>query len=396
MDKTIVPPLKERILAIDLLRGIVMIIMALDHVRDYFHKDAFFFDPSDLSKTNTALFFTRWITHFCAPVFVFLAGTSAYIVGSKKGSAALSKFLFTRGIWLIFLEVIVVNFGWQFEIHAHTILLQTIWALGVSMVALAFLVRLPYKLILVISLLFIAGHNALDTFHVKGNAANAFFWSVLNDPNFFQYTSASIYVAYPVLAWIGVMAAGYCFGKIYIDHDVAKRKPMLLWIGSICVVLFIFLRLSNVYGDKNPWGHQDSIIFTLISFLNCTKYPPSLLYLLMTIGPAIVFLGLSETPLNRFKRVVSTFGRVPMFYYLAHIYIIHLAAMLAVIISGYKWTVMIFPSWVTRNPALHGYGYSLGVVYIIWIMLVIALYPLCRWYDRYKAAHREKWWLSYL
>ena len=373
-----------------------MIIMALDHVRDFFHKDAFLFDPTDLTKTNAPVFFTRWITHFCAPVFVFLAGTSAYIVGSKKGMTVLSKFLFTRGLWLIFIEIFIVTFGWQFEIHAHTIALQTIWALGVSMVALALLVRLPFAAILTISALLIAGHNAFDSFHIKGNSASALFWSMANDPGFFKYGNISFFIAYPVLAWIGVMGAGYCLGKLYVHVDAMQRKKMILWIGMICIAAFIILRFINIYGDKDHWTPQASPIFTLMSFLNCTKYPPSLLYLLMTIGPALVFLGISEKPLNRFRNVISTYGRVPMFYYLAHIYIIHLAAMLAASFTGYKWSDMVFPFWVTLNPPLHGYGFNLGIVYMIWAIVVIGLFPLCRWYDKYKSSHREKWWLSYL
>ena len=408
MEVTITPPARSRILSIDLLRGIVMIIMALDHVRDYFHRDAFIFDPTDLTQTNPALFFTRWITHFCAPVFVFLAGTSAYLVGVRKGKNALSKFLFTRGLWLVFLEAVVVTFGWEFAIHAHTIALQTIWALGVSMIVLSLLIRLPKTVILIISILIIAGHNALDNIHVSGQGADAILWSVIHDPNFFQSGSFSMIIAYPVLAWIGLMGAGYCFGQFYTNYSPERRKKILLWIGSLAIILFIIIRFSNLYGDRAPWSHQPSFIFTLMSFLNCTKYPPSLLYMLMTIGPAIIFLGLSKTrevvlqsPIGRrvsirISNIISTYGRVPMFYYLLHIYFIHLAALTAAQLSGYKWSDMVYGNWISFNPALRGYGFSLGFVYLVWIIITIILYPLCRWYDKYKSRHRDKWWLSYL
>ena len=396
MEVTITPPARSRILSIDLLRGTVMIIMALDHVRDYFHRDALLFDPTDLTQTNPLLFFTRWITHFCAPIFVFLAGTSAYLVGVRKGKNALSKFLLTRGIWLVFLEAVIVTFGWEFEIHTHTIILQTIWALGLSMIALSIMVQFPKVAILVISLLFIAGHNLLDGYHVQGQGLKAFGWSVINDPNFFQFGPISMFIAYPVLAWIGVMGAGYCFGQLYNGVSRERRKKILLWIGSLAILLFILLRFSNLYGDKSPWSHQSSFLFTIMSFLNCTKYPPSLLYILMTVGPAILFLAVTEGPLTKISNTISVFGRVPMFYYLLHIYLIHLLALGAAQFTGFKWSDMIYGSWIGSNPALHGYGFGLGIVYLVWIGITMLLFPLCRWYDKYKSAHRSYWWLSYL
>jgi len=354
------------------------------------------YDPTDLTQTNGFLFFTRWITHYCAPVFVFLAGTSAFLVAQRKGKKYVSKFLFTRGLWLIFLEVVVVTFGWHFDVHFHEIDLQTIWSLGCSMLVLSALVHLPKRVILVIALLFIAGHNLLDRIHVPGQGLDAVLWAMVNDEHFFQYHSVMLAVAYPVLCWIGVMAAGYCAGEIYTNYEPVRRRKILLILGSIAVLGFIIIRYSNLYGDPSPWSVQKSFSFTLMSFVNVTKYPPSLLYVLMTIGPALIFLALMENSKNWFSNIVSTYGRVPMFYYLIHIYLIHLVAMLAARLSGYKWSDMISPGWIAFNPPLHGYGFSLTVVYLVWIGIIIFLYPFCRWYDKYKSTHRHYWWLSYL
>ena len=390
-------PNTNRIESIDLLRGIVMVIMALDHVRDYFHADAFLYDPTDLTQTSVILFFTRWITHYCAPVFVFLAGTSAYLVGEKKGLVALSKFLVKRGLWLVFLELTVVNFAWFFNLHFNLVLLVVIWALGISMIVLAGLVYLPKKIILSIGLLLIVGHNLLDNIHVAGTGMNAVGWAVLHEFRFFAYDGFNLFVGYPLLAWIGVMALGYCFGFYYSSQvDYTIRKRMLIRIGIATIVLFVIIRLINIYGDPAPWSMQSSWVFTVLSFLNTSKYPPSLLYILMTLGPAILFLGLSEHVVGKFSRPFITVGRVPMFYYLLHLYFIHISAMIAAVATGYSSSSMVFDTWVTMSPNLKGYGFNLWIVYGVWITLVLLLFPLCKWYETYKSNHRENWWLSYL
>lgn len=393
---SLVPPPRSRVLSIDLLRGVVMILMALDHVRDYFHADAFLYDPLDLDKTSPLLFFTRWITHYCAPIFMLLAGTSAFIVGERKGTKALASFLFRRGLFLVIMEFTVINFGWYFNIRFTSFDFIVIWSLGMSMIALAGMVYLPKKIILAIGIVLVAGHNLLDNVHVAGRGAGAFLWSLLHEPNGFKFGSKQIFVGYPLLPWIGTIALGYSLGSLYSKTmDAAKRKKYLLWLGGGAILLFIILRYINIYGDLFPWHKQGSPLYTVLAFIRVHKYPPSLDYLLMTIGPALVFLAMAETKLNRPGKFISVYGRVPMFYYILHIYLIHLLAMIATNFCGHQWTDMIWTSWGS-NPNLGGYGFSLAVVYGVWVSVILLLYPVCRWYDRYKSSHREKWWLGYL
>jgi uncharacterized membrane protein len=392
-------PLKTsyRIDSIDLLRGLVMIIMALDHVRDYFHAQAFTDDPLNLETTTPVLYFTRWITHFCAPLFMFLSGTSAFLVGLRKGKKYLSKFLFIRGLWLVFLELTIVSVGWFFNLSFHTELLGVIWALGISMICLAGLIYLPGLWIAVIGLLMVFGHNLLDDIHVQGNSISAVVWSLLHQQNFFTFGSFNLFVGYPLIPWIGVMALGYCLGSIYGGGvDAIKRKNLLMWLGLSAILLFVLLRYVNVYGDPSHWSRQRSGLYTILSFLKVSKYPPSLFYLLITIGPGLLFLAFSEKWRSSLAEKIKVIGRVPMFYYLVHLYLMHIAAMIATNFSGHKWSDMILNNKVFFEPKLQGYGFSLGTVYIVWALLIIILYFLCKWYDKYKSAHREKWWLSYL
>lgn len=389
---------QKRIYSIDLLRGLVMIIMALDHVRDYFHASAYAYDPLDLDKPSIALFFTRWITHYCAPVFVFLAGTSAFLIGQKKSKKELSFFLVKRGLWLIFIELIVSNFGWNFALTFPSLLFIVIWALGVSMIILAALIHLPKKLILLLGIILVAGHNLLDNIHVEGNSLPAFGWSLLHDQRMFTWNGKILLVGYPVLPWIGVMALGYCLGNLYTPtYGANKRKKSLLYIGLSAIGLFILLRFINIYGDPSPWSLQRTPVLTFLSFIKATKYPPSLLFVLMTLGPAVLFLAFTEKANGSLAKVVSVYGRVPMFYYLVHIYVIHLLAMLcSEIFTAYDWRFWILNKPLWFNDELKGYGFALGIVYLVWIIVVVGLYPLCKKYDRYKQSHKEKWWLSYL
>jgi uncharacterized membrane protein len=387
-----------RIESIDLLRGIVMIVMALDHVRDYFHADAFLYDPTDLSKTSVILFFTRWVTHFCAPVFIFLAGTSAFLIGLRRSKKDLSGFLLKRGLWLVFLELTIVNFAWFFNFHFSLITLFVIWALGIGMIILAGAIHLPFKITLAIGLLMVVGHNLLDGFRIEGDGASAILWSMVHQ---FQGFSLSqdffLFIAYPLVPWVGVMLLGYCFGLFYqSSYSQESRKQILIYLGLGLVALFVVIRFINSYGDPNPWSFQPSPVFTVLSFLNVTKYPPSLLYLLVTLGPAILFLAISENYFGRAAQRIKILGRVPMFYYLLHLYLIHLLALVAAMLTGYDASDMVFNTWVTNSPNLTGYGFSLWVVYVVWIGVVVILYPLCKWYDRYKIEQRSKWWLSYL
>jgi uncharacterized membrane protein len=265
MQATTMQPLQPRyrIQSIDLLRGLVMIIMALDHTRDYFHWSAQQYDPLDLSHTSTPIFFTRWITHFCSPVFMFLAGTSAFLIGQRKSKKQLSFFLFTRGLWLMFLDITVIRFGWSFNIHFPVIGLAFLWTLGVGMIALSALVHFPKRAIFVIGILIVVGHNLLDNFHVPGNGLKAFIWDELHDPRPFNFYGHIIFTGYPVLSGIGIIVLGYCFGALYKKKiNAIKRKKWLLLIGTTAIILFIALRAINIYGDPQPWSYQNSRVFT--------------------------------------------------------------------------------------------------------------------------------------
>jgi uncharacterized membrane protein len=375
-----------------------MIIMALDHTRDYFHADAFIYDPLNLEKTTVLLYFTRWITHFCAPIFILLAGTSASISGQRKTKKELAGFLLKRGIWLVILEETIVNFGWFFNIHFNFFIFGVIWVLGIGMILLAGLIFLPRTIIGLVGLVMVFGHNLLDSVHMTGDDFPGFLWGMLHDRKIFTIGRVQIGEAYHIIPWAGVMALGYCLGGIFTSgYDVIRRKKILLLLGFACLLLFVVNRGINVYGNRYPWTSQSSPLLTLLSFINISKYPPSLDYLLVTEGFAFLFLALTENISNGFTRFISVYGRVPLFYYILHIYLIHLVGILGAVVLGYKWTDMTgFTSWITDMPSLRGYGFSLGVVYLIWISIVLLLYPLCKWYDGYKSAHRDKWWLSYL
>ncbi|EOR96738.1 membrane protein, putative [Arcticibacter svalbardensis MN12-7] len=373
-----------------------MIIMALDHVRDYLYSGSFFYDPLDPTQTSGILFFTRWITHFCAPVFMMLAGTSAYLMQQNKDKKELSLFLVKRGLWLVFLEMVLVNFGWNFNITFPMFFFITIWALGVSMIVLAGLIHLRIKLILWICIIIIVGHNLLDPIHVPGNSLSAFGWALLHDPQFFTWQDRSFLVGYPIVPLVAVMPLGYCLGALYsVNYDPHKRQRSLLILACVAVDFFVVLRYANVYGDPVKWSVQKDAFFTFLSFLNGSKYPLSLLYLSMALSTAFLFLSCTDKLKGAFVNVVSVFGRVPMFYYLIHIYVIHVVAIIASLLSPHQdWEMWILsqPIWSTSD--LKGYGFSLPVAYLVWIGIVIALYPLCKRYDAYKQTHKGKWWFK--
>ncbi|WP_445956784.1 DUF1624 domain-containing protein [Yeosuana sp.] len=387
-----------RIESIDILRGMVMVIMALDHVRDYFHYGSFFIDPTNLDTTTPMLFFTRFITHFCAPVFVFLAGTSAFLYGNKKTKNELFKFLFTRGIWLIFLEIAVNNLIWKFDISYSRLILQVIWAIGFSMISLSFLIYLSRKSLLIIGSIIIVGHNALDGIVMSGSGFKSVVWYLLHQKSFIPLGDGNdIGVFYPVLPWIGLMVLGYCFGEFYQkDFDVNVRKKWLLRLGFGAIALFFVLRGINIYGDLVPWTLQDTSTKTILSFFNVTKYPPSLAFVLITMGPSLLFLYGIETVKNKLTDFFLVFGRVPFFFYFLHVLVIHVLAIMGILIFGGNWRDMILTAEVFANAKFINYGYSLWVVYLVWIAVVLLFYPFCKKYMIYKANNKDKWWLSYL
>src|SRR5215510_2396661 len=403
---------RRRIDSIDLLRGIVMVIMMLDHTRDFVHSGAFNFDPTDLSKTTVAVFFTRWITHYCAPVFVFLAGTGAYLQFARgKSKSDLSKFLLTRGFWLIVLELTIVRFGVFFSLDYRFLgFLQVIWVIGISMIIMAALIHLPLKVIGAFGVAMIFLHNLLDRIQIQGwqgpgtpiPSTAAKLWFLLHKPfTFFPILpveSPVVVVIYNLIPWVGVMAAGYAFGSIY-RIDANRRRRWLLVMGGTATALFIALRAINIYGDPARWSSQKNIVFTILSFLNTTKYPPSLLFLLMTLGPAILLLALFESDINvlgPLRKALVTFGRVPLFFYLLQWYVAHLLAILLGWIAGqpiaWQWES---PIDKFTKPPPPGVGSRLWVVYLCWIGGVVLLYPLCKWFAGVKARRRD-WWLSYL
>ena len=385
---------RSRIESLDLLKGLVMVIMALDHTRDYFHAAAFNFNPTDPIQTTLPIFFTRWITHFCAPAFSFLAGISAFLYGRGKTRTQLSKFLVTRGLWLVFIELTVVNFAWYFDVTFKTPTLIVIWALGISMIVLAALIYLPRTVILIFSCLLIFGHNLLDNVHYEGNI----FWSILHEFGFFPYSNGfHIMVGYPLIPWVAVMSLGYYFGSFYDkEYNGVKRRRLFNLIGISALVMFVVIRWSNLYGDPYLWKHYNLLAREIISFMSPNKYPPSLLYLLMTLGGTFIFLANTESLRGGVIDIFSVFGRVPFFYYILHLYLIHGIAMVFAHLTGFGWQSMILHGWITQAPELKEYGFSLSFVYIVWFLVIAMLYPLCKRFDDYKMNHKEKWWLSYL
>ncbi|TNE62054.1 MAG: DUF1624 domain-containing protein [Alphaproteobacteria bacterium] len=392
MSEPATPARAWRLNSIDFLRGLVMVIMALDHVRDYF-TDARF-DPLDLSQTDGALFFTRWITHFCAPIFVLLAGMSAGLMAARRSTAELSRFLFTRGIWLLFIEMTVVSVGWTFSIfEGFLFVMQVIWAIGASMLVMAVLVWLPKPAILAFGLILIFGHNILDNpalFPVQDWSRPMPVWHVLHNGGMVMLGSTPMMLAYPIIPWVAIMPIGYVLADLY-SKDAALRQRILMRLGLGAIILFAVLRSVNIYGEPASWALQDTALKSLMSFVNLQKYPPSLQYLLVMLGGGLIVLSLAEKWRGRFVDWMVTFGRVPFFYYILHIYLIHAFGLLAAELQGFGWRSLAtmffgFPQ---------GYGFNLWVVYGVWVATIVILYPPSKWFAGVKA-RRKDWWLSYL
>jgi uncharacterized membrane protein len=381
---------RARLESVDLLRGVIMIIMALDHTRDFFGQPG---SPTNLATASVALFSTRWITNFCAPVFFLLTGTGAFLSLRKKTKRELSRFLFTRGLWLIFLELVLFRcLIEQFNFDYHATIITVLWALGWSMIVLSVLVYLPTSVITAFGIVMIATHNLFDPIRSTNPI-----WSILHSPNvIFSSSGHTVFIAYPLIPWIGVTAAGYGLGQIYA-WSPARRRAFLLRLGIALSLSFVVLRAINIYGDPSRWVVQRTTIYTALSFLNTTKYPPSLLFLLMTLGPALVFLWAVDTHTPSLLRPALIIGKVPMFYYLLHFFFIHL---LAVIICYARYRHI---HWMFESPDLahfpitqpSGWGLTLPFVYLLWAFVVITLYPLCRRYAALKQRSNNPL-LSYL
>jgi uncharacterized membrane protein len=384
---------RSRVEAIDLVRGIAMIIMALDHVRDFVGDTRI--SPTDLRNASTALFFTRWITHICAPTFFLLAGTGAWLGRRGRTAGEQSRQLLLRGLWLILLEAVVLRcLAWQFNVDFKLTMLVVLWALGWAMIALSALVYLPVPAIAALGLVMIAGHNLFD-----GIRSTNPLWTVLHSPGFLlQTTDHIVFVAYPLIPWIGVMAAGYALGPVW-EWTRGRRRRFLIRVGGTMTLAFLVFRAINAYGDPVRWASLGTAGRTALSFLNTTKYPPSLLFLLMTLGPALLLLAVFDRPggVPRVLRPALVIGRVPLFYYMLHAPLIHVIA-IAICYAQYGEVHWMFES---PNPGAYpitpppGWGLPLPGIYAVWIGVVLAMYPLCRWLADVKERRRD-WWLAYV
>jgi uncharacterized membrane protein len=391
VDVTPAQAFRSRLTSVDALRGIVMILMALDHVRDFFGTPGI--SPTNLAQTTAPLFFTRWITHICAPTFFLLTGTGAFLSLGRKSVPELSRFLLTRGLWLIVLELTVIRcLAFQFNFDYQVTMLVVIWALGWAMIVLAALVWLPPSIILAFGVVMIAGHNLLDGVR----SANPI-WVMLHSPGFVvNHPGSVVFASYTLIPWVGVTAVGYVFGQIY-RWSPERRRAFLLRVGLCLTAAFLVLRAINIYGDPSRWAWQSSAALTIVSFLNVTKYPPSLLFLLMALGPALLILRALDAGTPRLLSPALVFGRVPLFYFLLHLPLIHLLA----VIVCYWQNGAIY--WMFQSPNLGaypftpppGWGLSLPLIYALWVLVVVMLYPVCRWFASVKARRRDPW-LSYL
>ncbi|WP_317898529.1 DUF1624 domain-containing protein [Aurantibacillus circumpalustris] len=389
------PNLNSRIISIDFMRGLVIAIMAIDHIRDLLHTTALINDPLDLNTSSPALFMTRWITHICAPVFVFLAGTSAYLTLINQNHLAKTKqFLRSRGLLLMFLEITVVGFGVWFDIYFRTFLFQVIFAIGAGFLILSFLLKIHAKYLGVLGVCILIFHNLTPLVHIDKGTALGFVWSLLFDRGFFKLgDDRALMIGYAIVPWLGILLCGFSFGKVFSLSN-EKRSRILVLLALISLFTFILLRSFNLYGDQNPWSVQSTFINSFFSFINLTKYPPSLLYACATLSIMFFIMWLADNKNNRFMRIFVVYGRVPMFFYILHWYIIHISMFVMIRIQGVEWKDMPFGIMQFGRPD-SGVGLHLPYIYIYWICLIILMYPLCNWYGNYKAKNRQIRWLKY-
>jgi len=385
-------PVKQRIASIDILRGAIMLIMAIDHARDYFHLGIP--DATNLAITTPFLFFTRFITHFCAPTFVFLSGISACLVGTRRTKRQQSSYLIKRGIWLIFAEFVIINFAMTLDVGYHTQVFQVIWAIGGSMIILGLLVYAPLPVIGIIGAIIFFGHNILDIINVGPVGQTLWFKLILSSNGFGNWwpygPGRNLILAYALLPWTGVMLIGYVFGSLYQKQvDVFRRQKVLFFTGLGLLLLFVILRTFNIYGDPASWSVQKTTALTIISFLNVSKYPCSLLYLCLTLGVSTIVLAFTEKVSNKVTSILMVYGNVPFFYYVCHWYLLRIISLIAFPLQGFK-----LKDVVSFDPPAT-FGYSLGGVYLIWLCVIVVLYFPCRWFGKYKKTHTH-WWLSYL
>ncbi len=386
-----------RINSIDILRGFIMLIMALDHVRDYFHAQALIDQPTNLLNTTPQLFFTRWITHYCAPLFLFLSGISAFLSGQRKTKKELSVFLIKRGLWLILFEIFIMTLILSFNPTYSLILLMVIWAIGWSMIILGVLIRTSYLVIAIVGIILVFAHNITDDFPpIKNTALDAFLRIfVSGSGTAYPFAGRTILFAYAILPWTGIMLIGFAFGQLYkTNFDAIRRKKILLWSGIGTVVFFIILRIINHYGDPAPWAPRQNAMFSFMSFVNTTKYPVSLQFTCMTLGPALIALSFLDNIKDGWFNFVKVYGKVPLFFFAGHFLLAHILCVIAFFATGHTTDQIVDPN----SPFLFRpvqFGFSLRTTYLIWLQVILLMYYPCKWYGKYKETHR-KWWLSYL
>lgn len=396
------PPLPpSRLASLDAWRGLIMVIMALDHARDFVHGGAMTASPDNLATTTPVLFFTRWVTHICAPVFMFAAGAGAFMKLHRGATKAqLSWFLVTRGLWLVLLELTVMRLAMNFSVSlVYPMLLLVLWALGWSMVMMAALIHLPRPALVTVSATLMLGHNAFDGVRAATLGSWAPLWNVLHEQGVFIAGSVPVVTAYPLLPWVGVMAAGCCFGPVLLMEPAARRR-VIVRSGLALIAGFIVLRAFNWYGDPSHWAPQASGAMSVVSFFRATKYPPSLIFLLMTMGPALLLLAWIDARSWTARHPLVVIGRVPLFYYVVHFWLLHVVASLLALVrhgsASLAWLFMPLPSMGGPAQAFPpGFGYSLWATYLAWFAVVVLMYPLCRWFAGVKV-RRTDWWLGYL
>lgn len=381
------PSVAKRIYSIDLLRGLIILFMLLDHVRETVYLHLQVGDPMNVQEVSPLLFFSRILAHICAPSFIFLAGLSAYLYGTKFNNdlKKISSFLFTRGLFLIFLEVIVINFAWTAKFPPEKVFLQVIWAIGISMIALSFLLRMPKTALITLSVIIIAGHNALDNIHAAKDSIFYIPWAILHDRGWIEFETIRFRTSYPVLPWIGIISLGYCFGSYFEKgFSALKRQKTLALLFVGCLAAFVILRYSTAYGDKLPWQHFESTGLTVMSFFNVTKYPPSLDFVLLTFSLMFLLLLVFEKLQDyAWTQKIMTFGTVSLFFYIVHLYVLKVIYVICEGIFG------------KNKGDYFGVG-SMVEVWIITIILAIALYPLMNWFSKFKREHKHWAWLKYL
>lgn len=385
----------ERIKSIDIVRGIVMIIMALDHTRDLLHVHSLAQQPTDLATTTPALFFTRWITHLCAPTFVFLSGTSAFLSLQRRGDVGTARrFLLTRGLWLLVVEFTLVNFGVWFDVHFQVLLFDVIATIGVGFIVLGLLLELPVKAIAAIGLTILFLHDALPLLPIAESAPLKKILMPLFGPTAYPWGHGRLFImGYPPIPWLGIMLTGFAAGTLF-NRSSTERRALFAKLGLGALALFLVLRWVNLYGDPAPWHAQPNPVYTVLSFFNVTKYPPSLQFTLLFWGFMFLLLALAERAGDRVARVTTVYGKVPLFYFIVHWYLIHPLLFAILFAQGYGPADFRFFTNFGRPEGPSGVG--LAWIYLIWVLVVLAMYPLCRAYGRYKLAHPEKAWLRYL